>query len=74
MTDDFDLPDLPDAARTDDHAFAAWAATVAGERLTEVRSEGLEGRELKDAGDLAANRKVTVALAAGAPGVSCQGV
>jgi 3'(2'), 5'-bisphosphate nucleotidase len=56
VTDDFNLPDLPDAARTDDHAFAAWAATVAGERLTEVRSEGLEGRELKDAGDLAAHR------------------
>jgi 3'(2'), 5'-bisphosphate nucleotidase len=45
----------PVAAATDDHAFAAWAATVAGELLTRVRTEGLSGRELKDAGDLAAH-------------------
>ena len=37
-------------ADADDHALAAWLATVAGERLLEVRGEGLEGRELKDAG------------------------
>jgi len=49
------LPSPPDAARTDDHVFAAWAATVAGELLTDVRKEGLEGRELKDAGDRAAH-------------------
>ena len=34
-----------------DHAFAAWLATVAGERLLEVRTEGLTGKELKDRGD-----------------------
>jgi 3'(2'), 5'-bisphosphate nucleotidase len=34
---------------------AEWLATVAGERLLEVRGEGLEGRELKDAGDRAAH-------------------
>jgi 3'(2'), 5'-bisphosphate nucleotidase len=39
----------------DDHRFAAWAATVAGDLLTEVRGRGLEGRELKDAGDLASH-------------------
>ncbi len=40
-----------DPAVLDDHAFAAWAATVAGERLLEVRASGLEGTALKDAGD-----------------------
>jgi 3'(2'), 5'-bisphosphate nucleotidase len=45
----------PAAAATDDHVLAAWLATVAGERLLEVRREGLEGRELKDAGDRAAH-------------------
>jgi 3'(2'), 5'-bisphosphate nucleotidase len=49
------LPSSPDNAAHDDHAFAAWAATVAGELLTEVRNQGLEGRELKDAGDKAAH-------------------
>jgi len=68
VTDDFDIPDLPDAARTDDHAFAAWAATVAGDRLTEVRSQGLEGRELKDAGDLAAHQLLMELCARHRPG------
>jgi 3'(2'), 5'-bisphosphate nucleotidase len=49
------LPSPPENAAHDDHAFAAWAATVAGELLTEVRTQGLEGRELKDAGDKAAH-------------------
>jgi 3'(2'), 5'-bisphosphate nucleotidase len=35
----------------DDHAMSAWLATTAGERLLEVRGEGLEGAELKQAGD-----------------------
>jgi 3'(2'), 5'-bisphosphate nucleotidase len=48
-------PTPPESATTDDHAFAAWAATVAGELLTEVRGQGLEGRALKDAGDKAAH-------------------
>jgi 3'(2'), 5'-bisphosphate nucleotidase len=48
-------PEPPAAVASDDHAFAAWAATVAGALLTEVRAEGLQGRELKDAGDVAAH-------------------
>jgi len=52
---DFNPGTPPADALSDDHAFAAWAATVAGERLLEVRGEGLEGRELKDAGDRAAH-------------------
>jgi 3'(2'), 5'-bisphosphate nucleotidase len=55
VTDSTPLPAPTTAARTDDHAFAAWAATVAGELLTEVRAQGLEGRALKDAGDRAAH-------------------
>jgi 3'(2'), 5'-bisphosphate nucleotidase len=39
----------------DDHEVAAWAATEAGHLLLEVRQQGLEGRELKDAGDRAAH-------------------
>ncbi|NUR06597.1 MAG: 3'(2'),5'-bisphosphate nucleotidase CysQ [Nocardioidaceae bacterium] len=50
-----DVPTAPAHAETDDHAFAAWAATVAGELLTEVRGQGLEGKALKDAGDRAAH-------------------
>jgi 3'(2'), 5'-bisphosphate nucleotidase len=46
-----DLPTPSDAVLDDDHRFAAWAATVAGEGLQELRSQGLEGKELKDAGD-----------------------
>ncbi|MDQ6642356.1 MAG: 3'(2'),5'-bisphosphate nucleotidase CysQ [Actinomycetota bacterium] len=38
-----------------DHEFAAWAATVAGDLLLRVRQQELTGRELKDAGDLAAH-------------------
>ena len=39
----------------DDHLLAAWLAEQAGERLLEVRTQGLEGKELKDAGDRAAH-------------------
>lgn len=42
-------------ANADDHQFAAWAATVAGDLLLQVRAEGKAGKELKDAGDLAAH-------------------
>jgi 3'(2'), 5'-bisphosphate nucleotidase len=49
------LSDPPPAVADDDHAFAAWAATVAGALLQEVRGQGLEGRALKDAGDRAAH-------------------
>ena len=52
---DFKAP-FPAEAATDDHALATWLATVAGERLLEVRAtSGLEGRDLKDAGDRAAH-------------------
>ena len=53
-------PGTPTAAvLADDHLFAAWLAEAAGRRLLEVRAEapaqGIEGKELKDAGDAAAN-------------------
>lgn len=52
---DFKAP-FPAEAVTDDHVLATWLATVAGERLLEVRAtSGLEGKELKDAGDMAAH-------------------
>jgi len=51
----FDPGTPPAEALTDDHLFAAWAATVAGELLLQIRGSGLEGRELKDAGDLASH-------------------
>lgn len=40
---------------TDDHIFAAWAAQEAGRLLLDVRGQGLEGKALKDAGDLASH-------------------
>lgn len=52
---DFDPGRPDDQTLADDHLFAAWAATVAGELLLQVRGEGLEGKELKDAGDLASH-------------------
>ncbi|GAA2143094.1 3'(2'),5'-bisphosphate nucleotidase CysQ [Nocardioides koreensis] len=53
----------PAEAATDDHVLASWLATVAGERLLEVRAEGLEGKELKDAGDRAAHELLMELLA-----------
>ena len=47
----------------DDHALAAWLADAAGERLLEVRQQGLAGRELKDAGDRAAHELLARLLA-----------
>ena len=58
---DFDPGDPPD--RADDHHLAAWLATVAGELLLRVRETGLEGRELKDAGDRAAHDLLVQLLA-----------
>lgn len=46
-----------------DHELAAWAATAAGELLLDVRRQGLEGRALKDAGDLAAHELLMSLLA-----------
>ena len=51
-----------------DHELAAWAATAAGELLLEVRARGLEGRALKDAGDLAAHEHLMKLLAEHRPG------
>jgi 3'(2'), 5'-bisphosphate nucleotidase len=62
------LPVPPADALTDDHLFAAWAATVAGELLTEVRTQGLEGKALKDAGDQAAHDLLVALLAEHRPG------
>jgi 3'(2'), 5'-bisphosphate nucleotidase len=61
------LPTPPTEALEDDHRFAAWTATVAGERLLEVREEGLEGRELKDAGDRAAQELIAALLGSHRP-------
>ncbi|HEX6248102.1 MAG TPA: 3'(2'),5'-bisphosphate nucleotidase CysQ [Nocardioidaceae bacterium] len=56
MTDiDFDAGQPPAEAAHDDHVLAAWTATVAGQLLLQVREQGLEGKELKDAGDRAAH-------------------
>jgi 3'(2'), 5'-bisphosphate nucleotidase len=52
---DFDPGTPPAEALENDHLFAAWTATVAGELLLQVRTSGLEGKELKDAGDLASH-------------------
>jgi 3'(2'), 5'-bisphosphate nucleotidase len=64
----FDPGTPPADAATDDHVLATWLATVAGERLLEVRQEGLEGRELKDAGDRAAHDLLMGLLAVHRPG------
>ncbi|MGC4110281.1 MAG: 3'(2'),5'-bisphosphate nucleotidase CysQ [Nocardioides sp.] len=47
----------------DDHSLAAWLADAAGERLLEVRQQGLTGRDLKDAGDRAAQEVLARLLA-----------
>ncbi|HET6652355.1 MAG TPA: 3'(2'),5'-bisphosphate nucleotidase CysQ [Nocardioides sp.] len=68
MTQTHDLP-VPSAdVVADDHLFAAWTATVAGELLTEVRGQGLEGKALKDAGDQAAHELLVALLAEHRPG------
>ena len=51
----------------DDHRLAAWLAEQAGHRLLQVRGEGLEGKELKDAGDRAAHVLLTDLLATHRP-------
>lgn len=47
----------------DDHLFAAWLATTAGDALLEVRAGDLDGKELKDAGDLASHELLMKLLA-----------
>jgi 3'(2'), 5'-bisphosphate nucleotidase len=53
----------PPPADADDHEFAAWAASAAGDLLLQVREQGLTGRELKDAGDLASHELLMRLLA-----------
>ena len=66
---DIDLkPTAEDLAS--DHSFAAWTATVAGERLLQVRQEGLQGKELKDRGDLVSHELLMQLLAEHRPGDS----
>ena len=60
-------PGTPPAG-ADDHALAAWLADAAGHRLLQVRTEGLEGKELKDAGDRAAHELLMALLAEHRPG------
>ncbi|HET7386351.1 MAG TPA: 3'(2'),5'-bisphosphate nucleotidase CysQ [Nocardioidaceae bacterium] len=55
-------------APEDDHEFAAWAATGAGEKLVEVRGQGLEGRALKDAGDQTSHELLMALFAEHRPG------
>ncbi len=50
-------------AGADDHSFAAWLATVAGDLLIQVRRQGLEGPALKDAGDMASHELLMWLLA-----------
>jgi 3'(2'), 5'-bisphosphate nucleotidase len=57
------VTDAPGSAPLDDHALAAWLADAAGDRLLAVREEGLVGRELKDAGDRAAQDVIARLLA-----------
>src|SRR3954449_12821851 len=64
----FEPGNPPAEAATDDHVLATWLATVAGDRLLEVRAEGLEGKELKDAGDRAAHELLMALLAEHRPG------
>ncbi len=61
-------PASPPGIEHDDHLLAAWAAEVAGNLLVEVRGQGLEGKELKDAGDRAAHELLMELLAQHRPG------
>jgi 3'(2'), 5'-bisphosphate nucleotidase len=56
VSEPLELPEPPPEAKADDHLLAAWAATVTGERLELLRTGGLEGKALKDAGDQLAHR------------------
>lgn len=59
---------MTDPHTLDDHAFAVWAAEQAGAVLLDVRAGGLEGKELKDAGDAAAQELLAGLLAEHRPG------
>jgi 3'(2'), 5'-bisphosphate nucleotidase len=60
------VPPTPEIL-ADDHLLAAWSAEPTGARLLEVRTEGLEGKALKDAGDKAAHDLLMELLAAYRP-------
>jgi 3'(2'), 5'-bisphosphate nucleotidase len=64
----FDASHAPAAAAEDDHVLAAWLASTAGDLLLDVRGQGLEGRALKDAGDLASHELLIRLLAEHRPG------
>lgn len=61
------LPVPPHDALENDHRFAAWAAEVAGDVLLNLRSSGLTGNALKDAGDLASHELLMRLFAAYQP-------
>lgn len=63
MTENFTPGAAPAAVATDDHALAEWTATEAGRLLLQVREGGLQGKELKDAGDMAAHELLMRLLA-----------
>ncbi|HEY6533402.1 MAG TPA: 3'(2'),5'-bisphosphate nucleotidase CysQ [Acidimicrobiales bacterium] len=56
-----------DGPTTADHDLATELAAASGALLLEVRGEGLEGKELKDAGDLRSHEHLMAALAERAP-------
>jgi 3'(2'), 5'-bisphosphate nucleotidase len=62
-----DVP-VTETTTLNDHALAAWLATEAGKRLLEVRTQGLEGKELKDAGDRTSHELLMELLAQHRPG------
>ena len=64
----FDPGPIPPEAAEHDSEFARWAAAAAGELLLQVREQGLEGKELKDAGDLAAHEFLMGLIAEHRPG------
>ncbi|MEJ7741529.1 MAG: 3'(2'),5'-bisphosphate nucleotidase CysQ [Nocardioidaceae bacterium] len=67
VTKNLDLPTPARDVADDDHRLSAWAATVAGERLEALRTQGLEGRALKDAGDALGHQILMQLLAAHRP-------
>jgi 3'(2'), 5'-bisphosphate nucleotidase len=68
MDNDTSDPRPPAGVVDDDHRFAAWTASVAGQHLLTVRREGLRGRELKDAGDQVSHDLLMGLLAEYRPG------
>src|SRR5699024_10488439 len=48
---------------TNDHDLAVWLADQAGDELLKVRKQGLEGKELRDAGDAASHELLMSLLA-----------